>query len=159
MAKQPAEANFTDILDRPASEVERPAPLPAGSYACVIKGMPKHDVSSKKKTPYVEFTLQPQQAMEDVDQEALNAWSQKKDGTVRTLQDTTIRATYYKTEDALWRLKDFLKHCGFDEDSDESLRQMIDGTPGRQVGVFMSHEATQDGEGVFAQLSKTFKLD
>ena len=63
--------NFGALLDKPASEIERPKPLPQGGYICTVKGLPKFDKSSKKQTEFVEFTLQPVEAMEDVDQEAL----------------------------------------------------------------------------------------
>src|SRR5712664_4063770 len=110
-------ANFNDILDRPSSDVERPKTLPAGSYTCIVKGLPRHDKSTKKQTPFVEFTLAVQSAGEDVDEEDLKAWMTKPDGSSRALTDATIRATYYTTEDSLYRLKDFLDHCGAgDED-------------------------------------------
>lgn len=137
--------NFGALLDKPASEIERPKPLPQGSYTCVVKGLPRYDKSSKKQTEFVEFTLQPLDAGEDVDQDSL----QEMGG----FQNKTIRATYYITEDSLWRLKDFLSHLGIEEDG--SLRTMIDQTPGRQVVAFIKHRASEDGQSVFAELGKT----
>src|ERR1035438_8203509 len=122
-----AQANFGAILDKPSNEVERPKPLPQGSYTCAVKGLPKYDKSSKKQTEYVEFNLQPLAAGEDVDQDDLNAWMAKVDGSTRKLNEANIRATYYITEDALWRLKKFLDDCGVDEE-DKSLRQRIEET-------------------------------
>lgn len=144
--------NFSDILDRPASETERPKPLPAGGYLCVVKGLPRRDKSAKKGTPFVEFILQPVEAMEDVDAEALAAMG--------GLANKTIKATYYLTEDALWRLKDFLEHTtGEEVPEGASYSQLIEQTPNCQVIAFLRHEASEDGASIFARLAKTAPLE
>ncbi len=145
MAQTQTSPNFGALLDKPASDVERPKPLPQGSYHCIVKGLPRFDKSSKKFTEFVEFTLQPTAAGEDVDEEDLAAMG--------GIANKTIRATYYITEDALWRLKDFLSHCGIEEDG--SLRNMIDQTPNCEVIAFIKHRASEDGQSVFAELAKT----
>ncbi len=152
-ATQTSTPNFGTLLDKPSSEVERPKPLPQGSYLTIVKGLPRFDKSSKKQTEFVEFTLAVQSAGEDVDEDDLKAWMSKADGTRRSLKDATIRATYYIIEDALWRLKDFLEHCGIEEG--DSLRAMIDEAPNSQVIAFIKHRASEDGESVFAELAKT----
>src|SRR6185437_1001481 len=48
--------SFSYILDKPATEIDRPKPLPVGTYTWSIQGLPKHDKSREKQTPYVEFT-------------------------------------------------------------------------------------------------------
>ncbi len=145
MAQTQTSPNFGALLDKPASDVERPKPLPQGSYHCIVKGLPRFDKSSKKFTEFVEFTLQPTAAGEDVDEEDL--------AVMGGIANKTIRATYYITEDALWRLKDFLSHCGIEEDG--SLRNMIDQTPNCEVIAFIKHRASEDGQSVFAELAKT----
>ncbi len=149
MAQTQTTPNFGALLDKPASDVERPKPLPQGSYHCVVKGLPRFDKSSKKFTEFVEFTLQPTSAGEDVDEEDLEAMG--------GIANKTIRATYYITEDALWRLKDFLGHCGIEEDG--SLRNMIDRTPNCEVIAFIKHRASEDGQSVFAELAKTAPVE
>lgn len=153
-ATQTSTPNFGTLLDKPSSEVERPKPLPQGSYLTIVKGLPRFDKSSKKQTEFVEFTLAVQSAGEDVDEDDLKAWMSKADGTRRSLQDATIRATYYITEDSMFRLKDFLDHAGAGDD-DMSLRQRIDEAPNSQVIAFIKHRASEDGESVFAELAKT----
>ena len=145
MAQTQTSPNFGALLDKPASDIERPKPLPQGSYHCIVKGLPRFDKSSKKFTEFVEFTLQPTAAGEDVDEEDLAAMG--------GIANKTIRATYYITEDALWRLKDFLSHCGIEEDG--SLRNTIDQTPNCEVIAFIKHRASEDGQSVFAELAKT----
>lgn len=146
---------FTSILDRPVASTEKPRPMPVGHYLCVVKGQPKQDVSSKKKTPYVEFTLQPLQAAEDVNPEDLAATlTSKATGEVKPLSAKEFRATYYLTEDALWRLKDFLEHCGI-EAGEGSYSQAIAGTPGCQVLVNIRHRPSEDGTSIFAEVGGT----
>ena len=152
--------NFGALLDKPSTEIERPKPLPAGVYTCVIQGLPKMDKSSKKGTEYVEFTHKFLEAGEDVDPDDLKSFLTSADGGKKKLSDVTMRNTYYLTENSIWRLKDFLKDCGFDVDSDDAtLRQMIEDTPGKQVGVFVKHQASQDGQAVFANIDHTVAVE
>jgi hypothetical protein len=142
-----ASPNFSSILDKPSSSVEKPKPWPVGTYTAVVTGLPRQDKSAKKQTPFVEFTLKPLSAEEDVDQEALDAMG--------GIGEKTIRATYYLTEDALWRLQKFLGDCGIETETDESLRQLIDQTPGCQVKINIKHRASDDGETIFAEIGST----
>lgn len=143
--------NFAALLDKPSSEIERPKPLPVGTYVAVVQGMPRYDKSSKKQTDFVEFTLKLQAAGEDVDAEELAA--------VGGIADKTMKDTYYITEQALWRLKEFLTNCGLETDGDASLRELIEETPGKQVGISIRHEASQDGQSIFARIGKTFAVE
>src|SRR6266446_6655385 len=149
MAQTQTSLNFGALLDKPASDIERPKPLPQGSYLCVVKGLPRFDKSSKKQTEFVEFTLVPTTPGEDVDADDLAA--------LGGIANKTIRATYYITEDSLWRLKAFLEHCEIEESG--SLRSMIDETPNALVVAYIKHEASNDGEAVFAVLAKTAPAD
>lgn len=146
-----AKAQFESILDKPASEIERPKPLPQGTYVCTVKGLPRFDKSSKKQTPFVEFTLQPIEAGEDVDEDNLKAMGGFK--------NKTIRATYYETEDAIWRLKKFIEDCGVEIEDGASLRQLIEECPGKQVTAYVKHQASEDGQSVFAQLASTAPVE
>ncbi len=149
MAKQAQAPNFGSILDRAPSEIEKPKPLPQGSYITQIVGQPRFDKSSKKRTEFVEFTHKLLQAQDDVDEDELKA--------LGGVKDKVMKNTFYLTESAAWRLKEFLGHCGIEEG--DSLREMIEETPGKQVGIFVNHEASQDGTSVFARVGKTFVVE
>jgi hypothetical protein len=146
-----ATPNFGALLDKPSQEVERPKPLPVGTYTCIVQGLPRMDKSSKKQTEFVEFTLKPLAAGDDVDAEALEE--------IGGIGERTIRATYYVTEDALWRLKKFLVEDLGIEEEEKTLRQMIDEAPGQQVFAHIKHQASQDGTSVFAQLADTAPVE
>lgn len=147
MANNP---NFSALLEKPADSVERPKPLPAGTYLCVVKGLPENGESTQKKTPFVRFNCQPLQAQEDVDQDALKEMG--------GLENKMIRDTYYVTEDALWRLKKFLEDLGI-EAEDKSIGQMISEAPGCQVLISLRHRASEDGQSVFAEVAKTAAVE
>lgn len=150
--------NFSSILDKPASEVERPKPIPQGTYFTVVQGQPRFDKSSKKQTEFSEYQLKITGVGEDVDEAELEAWSTKGDGSKRLITDQTIKATFYHTEDALWRLKEFLEHCGIELEG-KSLREAIEETPGSSVGAFVKHEPSQDGQSIFARFSNSVALE
>lgn len=155
-----AQTSFTDILDRAPTEIERPKPLPVGSYITVIQGQPRHDKSQKKGTPFVEFTHKIISAQDDVDTDSLKEALTAPDGSVKSLNDITMKNTFYLTEGSAFRLKDFLRDVGYDTDNSEStLRQMIEDCPGKTVGIFIGHEASQDGQSVFARINKTFAVE
>lgn len=147
---KPAQASFSDILDTPATDVERPQPLPAGTYSAVVRGLPEHGQSSQKKTPFVRFTLAITAAGEDVDAEELEA--------IGGIADKTIRSTYYTTPDALFRLTDFLEHCGIDMEG-KTVRQAIEETPNCSVNLVVGHRASEDGQQIFAEVKRTMRAE
>jgi len=149
-----ANPDFSAILNRQSSEVERPKAMPIGSYIWAITGLPRYDKSAKKGTPFVEFACKPLQAVE-VDAEDLEAALQKKDGSNKLLGDMQQKLTFYLTEDALWRLKKFLVTDLQIEEEEKTLQQMIDESVGCQFIGTIGHDPTQDGEGVYAQIKQT----
>lgn len=94
--------DFSSLLNKPTDDIKRPPSLPAGSYFGIIE---KHafDESREKKTPYVSYTVKlTGEYGEDVDLEAVQGIEISK---------RTMRKDFYLTEDALWRLKEFLESC------------------------------------------------
>jgi hypothetical protein len=157
MAK-PAQTSFSSILDTPATEVERPKPLPAGTYSVIVQGMPEHGESSQKKTPFVKFTYAIQAAGEDVDEEELNELLTKPDGSKDSLTSKTMKDTYYTTPDALWRLTDTLENMGIDAEG-KTVRQMLDETPNSSLDIVVGHRASDDGQQIFAEVKRTLKAE
>ncbi len=147
---QAAQRSFESILDTPATEVDRPKPLPAGTYDAIVKGLPEYGESSQKKTPFVRFTLGITSAGEDVDTDELEEMG--------GIADKTIKSTYYTTPDALFRLTDFLEHCGIEAEG-KTVRQMIDETPNASVRLVVGHRASEDGQQIFAEVKRTMKAE
>lgn len=162
-ATQTKPATFSSVLDMPASDIERPKPAPVGSYICVVQGQPRIDKSAKKQTEFSEYNLKVLEPLDDVDVDALETYLTNKDGTKRRITDQSFKVTFYHTESSIYRLKEFLEHCGIDMDEAESegtsLRQLIAESPGKQVVAHVFHEASQDGETVYAKVKNTTAVD
>lgn len=143
--------NFGAILDTPSQEIERPKPLPQGTYTCVINGLPRMDKSAKKGTEFVEFNLNILAAGEDVDEDALSEMG--------GIANKSTRITFYLTENSVWRLKKFLAEDLQIEEDDVTLRQMIGMAPGRQVLAHIKHTPSDDGTSVFANVASTAPVE
>src|ERR1700757_2078496 len=112
---------FESVLDRTSSDIEAPKPIPVGTYHVMVQGQYREDKSTKKQTPFVEFTLKVIAPMEDVDDDALEAFLSRKSGGNKKLQDVTLKYTFYTTEEAVYRLGKFLDVLDAG-DTDQSLR-------------------------------------
>jgi hypothetical protein len=126
----------------------------------MTKGLPRYDKSTKKGTPFSEYTIQLLEALDDVDEDALKEWLTKGDGSVVPLREKSMRLTFYHTPDSLWRLEKFLKDLGLEpEDEDESIGDVEQKTPGRQCVIHVKHSPSDDGETMFANIDKTGPAD
>ena len=157
MAKE-TQASFESILDTPADKVERPKPLPPGTYQAIVKGMPEHGVSAQKKTPFVRFTYVLQAAFDDVDEDELAAVLTDKDGNVSSISKKSIKDTYYTTPDSLFRLTDALESMGIDLDQ-KTIRAALDETPNCSINVVVSHRTPDGSDQVFAEVKRIMKAD
>lgn len=144
--------SFTDILNKPATEIEAGKPLPVGTYLCLVDGQPEHKTMGKNNTDCFEFNLKPMQAQADVDQQALLENLKGK-----SLSDKKLRHRLFVTEDSLWRLKKFLEDLGIELGS-RGLGECIPEAMGRQVMVAVGHRASEDGTQVFMEVKNTAKV-
>lgn len=147
--------NFASALDKPATEIEKPKPLPPGEYLFILSQRHREDKSAKKGTPFVEWLPKFVQPMDTVDAEALEEALTRKDGSKKALQDMTTRLTFYITEDSTWRLVEFLKDTLGIDDEGKTTRQMCDEALNRSFVGTMTHRPSEDGTRVFAELTKT----
>lgn len=87
-------ADFSHLLARNTSSIEKPKALPGGTYYAIISDK-KVEESAKKKTPMVVFALRVTEAGDGVDQTLLEGID---------LGKKPLRKTFFLTEDALFRL-------------------------------------------------------
>lgn len=159
MAQAQTARNLNNILSKSPGEVDRPKPIPVGTYHFAVDGRPKFDESARKKTPYVEFTCKILGAGDDVDADDLKTALTKPSGESVKLNTKSMRLTFYTTEDALWRLKKFLVDLGLDiEGEEKSFEAWIDETPGCQFLGTVKHTTSEDGEATYANISGTAKV-
>ena len=138
--------NFASILDESPDHVEIPPTLPVGTYLCTV-GAPRYDKSSNKGTDFVEFPLKVVMALDDVAAADLEEFG--------SLEDKTLRTTYYLTEDAVYRLDEFHVHCGLDLTISASRRIRNDECINAQVLAVVSHRVSQDKTRTFADVKRT----
>jgi len=150
-----ANPEFASVLEQSFDNIERPQPLPPGHYLCVIRDNAIRDKSSQKETPYVEYLLIPTQAQPDVDEKWLAKVLTKADGTQKKLSDMTIRARFWTTDDAIWRLKKFLLDDLQVEYNGESIDQTIDTAIGHQVVAYLKHTTSKNTGDVYAEVRST----
>lgn len=146
-----ADANFQDILNKPIDQIEAPKALPVGTYLCLVDGQPEQTTIGKNNTPCYNFSLKPVQAQQDVDQGQL---AENLNGA--SLQDKKIRHRLFITQDAAWRLKQFLvEHLGI---TPKPIIQMIPEAMGKQVMVTLGHRPSEDGTQIFQEVKATAKV-
>jgi hypothetical protein len=137
--------NFASVLDAPADEIKRPPLPPQGTYIAVVNGPATPREVGQNKTPAWDFNLKLLQPIQvDGDPEAI----QKAIGR-------SVRATFFETEDAAWRLIRFLKDHLKIPSEGKTGRQMISEAAGRQCVVTVVHRPSQDGTEMFANIDNT----
>ena len=147
-----SDVNFTDLLNTPIDQIERPKALPVGTYICLIDGMYEVGKAGKNNTNYIDFNFRPLQAMADVNQQQLEEALGE-----RALSDKRFRYRIFVTRDSRWKLKEFLlEHCGIGMKA--NMNEMLPETPGKQVAVYVGHQTSPDGI-IFNQVGKTASVD
>lgn len=145
--------NFSSILDQPVNEIDKPKPLPTGSYIGIVDGIPVFGKSKQKQTDFVEFSIKPMSTKEDVDQIALADALKGK-----ALAEKKLRLTFYLTEDSVYRLDTFMFEHLDGIELGTSRKQAISMVPGKQVGVVIRHRASEDGTQIYSEIGSTFKV-
>jgi hypothetical protein len=121
--------DFSKLLDKSAGEAKKPPVLPEGIYTGVVKGYQIGD-NNKNKTPYVRFALGYIEAMEGVSIDGIDL--AKRQG----------RSDFFLTEDALYRLDEFLKSIGVDPNG-KTYREALPEATGASVKIEVGHFVNQ----------------
>ena len=156
---------FSSVLDTPSSQIDRTVKqLPPGTYTAMVVGQPRIDKSTKKGTEFSEYTMRIMEAHDDVDEDALEEYLTRSDGTKKLLQDCTIRNTYYHTEAAIGRLLTFFDHLdglkpNDAKEVDDSPKQRMNEVAGKQCLIHIRHEPLLSGEGVIARIGSTSLIE
>jgi hypothetical protein len=147
--------SFGSILSMPAQDAVRPPTLPRGFYVCAVESF-REDKSSQKQTPFTEFQLK-----------VLRPW--EKDGVIQAdedeleeygeVKDAILNIQFYQTEKSIYRLREFLEHCGVDLTDGKSFEQAIPEARNCQVIARVTHRTAQDSDAVFAQVSRTLPVE
>lgn len=141
--------NFTDILSKSADAIEKPKPLPVGTYICMIDGPAEFVEVGQNETPAANLKLRPLAADVDVDQGLL-----AEQGGIG---ERRIRHTLYLSEDALWRAKEFFENCGIPAEG-KTLKELFAALPNQQIKVVIKHQPSKDGTEMYANVARTLAV-
>jgi len=137
-------ASFMDALNRKADDIEKPKPLPVGTYIGTVAGPAEIKEIGQNNTPAAIFQFNILSADADVDTEALTH--------AGGCQGKRLRQTFFLTEDALYRLKDFLVEiCGI-EASGRTVGEMLPDAVNRMVKMTVKHRPSPDGTQIYAEI-------
>lgn len=136
-------ANFTEILSRKIEEVEKPKPLPVGQYLWSIPNLFEQDEIGENKTPALVWKVRCVAPQSDVDMQAFQESGNAK--------DRDMRVTFYLSEDALWRLRDFLKKLGIEEGG-KSFDEAAAAATGRMFYATVKHRWNKDKTQLFGEV-------
>lgn len=157
MAKSATQSkpNFGSIMNMPVQDAERPPTLPRGYYVCVVESF-REDKSSQKQTPFTRFNLK-----------VIAPW--EKDGVIQAdedeleeygeVKDTILPLDFYQTEKSIYRLREFLEHCGVDFADGKSFAQAVPEARNAQVIARVTHRSSEDGSATFARVSSTAPVE
>jgi hypothetical protein len=146
------------IMNAPSSGVvDRPKPVPTGSYLAKLVGQPEYGKTETKGTDFIQFQGEFIEPYDDVDQDDLANWAKRANGSARKLKGTSLPRrglTFYITEDAKWRLEKFFEDLGVFKKG-ETLRDMVENAIGQEFVVSIEHELSNDGQVTYANIRST----
>lgn len=126
--------DFKTLLAKPTDSIEKPKPLPAGTYNGVISKY-EFGESKEKKTPFVRYFLTCHSACDDVDADSVAGID---------LSKKALRRDYYLTEDAMYRVKDLLESVGV-SCTGRSLGEVIPEAINASVLISVTWRSSPDG--------------
>jgi hypothetical protein len=135
--------DFSKILQKQATEIEKPKPLPVGSYVCINSALPKFVGVGKNETPAAEFSLTIIAPVE-VDMEALSAYGEVKGKNIRHRQ--------FLTEGTEFRSKEELVNAFQIDPEGKNLGQLYNETINKQVIVTIKHRPSEDGTEIYHEV-------
>lgn len=136
--------NFTSVLDTPMDVIERPKPIPTGTYIGQIVGLPtSREVTTKngeQETLNINVKIVAPQQVDSPD--ALNDYG---DVTVaRPLQRTFWFSKPAATPEELWAFKQFCNNTLKLETAGKSMKQVCAEMRGKQLIITVGHNVYND---------------
>lgn len=95
--------DFAKLLSKPLDDVKKPPAWPAGTYLGTISKFEFGD-NNKNNTPYARFTVKVTAAGPGLEASELEG--------IDLTKGREFRKDFYLTEDADWRLKEFIESVG-----------------------------------------------
>lgn len=146
--------NFKQLLSIPATGIEKPKPLPIGTYEGIIHSHTLGE-SRDNKTPYVRLNIKPTSPGPDVDIDALNA-----SGGSQRLSKVSLNHDFWLTEDSLYRLVDFFKLTLKVDIEGKNLEELIaQELNNKPIKFELAHNMGKDNETVYSNIARLLPVD
>lgn len=136
--------DFSKYLSIKGNEVEKPKPIPIGTYYGFIRSFKGEERQYNKddkndKTPVISFTIHKFTASDDVDQTEL--------GEFKGLENRVLTRDFSLREDQIYRLDEFLTSLGISGD-DRTFGDRLNDTVNQPVMVAINQRqfTTRSGE-------------
>lgn len=143
--------NFAELLDQDVSSIKEPEPTPPGNYTFMVGDMTTGE-SSQKGTPYVQFECSITAPSDDVD-------LSNTEGGFEAIAGRKMRISFYLTEGALFRLRNFIDACGIDTEKGGSLGDLLPQVQGASfLGTVTQKPSPRDPSRTYAELTDFAKL-
>jgi len=108
-----SKVDFRSILSNKVGAIEKPKPLPMGTYAAVFDSWEAQEIG-QKKTPGIKVTFKLTAPGDDVDMDEL-----EQVGGLPAVMKRKVNTTYWLTDDAMYRLREFMEDVCKAEDTEE----------------------------------------
>lgn len=129
--------NFKDLLRKPLDDIERPKPIPSGTWRGIVKNWEPFE-SSQQKTPGLRFFIQPTGPGDDLDPAELV--------NVDLTKLRQMRIDFWLTDDSIYRLKDFMESCGV-ATTGRLLAEALPDLANAEVLLFVKQQQRNDRDG------------
>lgn len=142
--------NFAELLKTKVSDAKAPPTIPPGTYTCQVETYETGE-SNQKKTPYIRFKLKLLSPEADVD-------FSETEGGAEAILGRSVNDTYYLTEDALFRLRDFFEKCGLEMDDSRELGEYLPEVQGQVVlASIINKPSPQNPERMYTEIASLTK--
>ena len=143
--------DFSKILSKQAETIEKPKPLPIGTFIFLNTALPEFTGIGKKETPAAVFSLQLVAPTDDVDMDQLKAYGEWKGKKQRFVM--------YLSENAEYRTLEELENSFGIDKTGKTLGQMFNETVNKQVYGTIKHRPSDDGTEIYAEIEKLARVD
>jgi|SRR5215471_13022832 len=141
--------NFKELLDRPVDSAKKPPTKPPGTYRGIIASF-KFDESKQQRTPFVRFTINNVQPGDDILANPKNLLDDE--GEQINFSKWIPYKDFYLTDDALYRLKEFMHSLGIDT-AGRSFNETLPEVTGMPVLFHGVTSTSDDGKNVYTNVA------
>lgn len=134
--------SFKELLGKKADDAKPQPAYPAGTYYGKL-GKYTFGDQNKNKTPYVRFNVTATGLGEDVDEQEFNQLGIK-------LGEKQFRLDFFLTDEADYRLKDFIQSLGI-ETAGKTFNELLPDLPGSDIMFQLSMQAARNPDGSDAE--------